>query len=351
MRITDKDRKKKKQSLPTKASEKKSVKPKTTKKEVVAPAKKTKKVAAKTPQKPVKNNDISHKTVKAHKSEVTRPKTPAKVEKSGGGSPADASKSNELPDISHLTMRQQLFVDEYLVDFNAYRAALRAGYTPASADTHACELLKHPLLKPHIDAGKADMRERTRPTRDRVLADIEIAANADINDIAQFRRHCCRHCWGIDHLYQYTPAEYEKSQELHEIRRFQILHDSKYDIGAFKAHSGDWYKKNREPNEECPECHGEGKSEVFFNDTRHLSRAGIIMYAGAEVGKDGIKVKSESKKSYIEMLAKHHKIFEDKVGGDNHFHFDAAELEARFMEKMQASRTRMSGVKKDRTGG
>ena len=42
---------------------------------------------------------------------------------SGGGS-----------DMRDLTDKQERFVDEYLVDLNATQAAIRAGYSPHSAD-------------------------------------------------------------------------------------------------------------------------------------------------------------------------------------------------------------------------
>lgn len=50
-----------------------------------------------------------------------------------------------------LTNKQSQFINEYLVDFNATQAAIRAGYSPTSAGVIAWELLKKPYLKNEID--------------------------------------------------------------------------------------------------------------------------------------------------------------------------------------------------------
>lgn len=41
-----------------------------------------------------------------------------------------------------LTQKQRLFVAEYLVDLNQKEAAIRAGYSPRTADAQASSLLK-----------------------------------------------------------------------------------------------------------------------------------------------------------------------------------------------------------------
>lgn len=43
-----------------------------------------------------------------------------------------------------LTPKQQLFVEEYLIDLNATQAAIRAGYSPNNADKIGSELLGKP---------------------------------------------------------------------------------------------------------------------------------------------------------------------------------------------------------------
>jgi phage terminase small subunit len=50
-----------------------------------------------------------------------------------------------------MNKRQRLFVNEYLVDFNATQAAIRAGYSERTAGQGGHELLKNPEVKAEID--------------------------------------------------------------------------------------------------------------------------------------------------------------------------------------------------------
>ena len=58
-----------------------------------------------------------------------------------------------------LTAKQQAFVDEYLVDFNATQAAIRAGYSVKDADKIGTVLLRNTRIKAVIDKV---MAERSR---------------------------------------------------------------------------------------------------------------------------------------------------------------------------------------------
>lgn len=66
-------------------------------------------------------------------------------------------------------MRQRRFAVEYLVDFNATRAARRAGYSPRTAYSQGSRLLKIVEVQGALGEGTADMRERARVTQEDVL--------------------------------------------------------------------------------------------------------------------------------------------------------------------------------------
>ena len=51
--------------------------------------------------------------------------------------------------INQLTIKQQLFCDEYLKDMNATRAALRAGYSAETAMNGS--LMRKPKIKAHLE--------------------------------------------------------------------------------------------------------------------------------------------------------------------------------------------------------
>lgn len=50
-----------------------------------------------------------------------------------------------------MTARQQRFADEYLLDCNATQAAIRAGYSPKTANEQGARLLANVNIKTYID--------------------------------------------------------------------------------------------------------------------------------------------------------------------------------------------------------
>ena len=61
--------------------------------------------------------------------------------------------------VAKLTLKQQTFVDEYLVDLNATQAAIRAGYSVKDADKIGTKLLRNTRIEAAIDKA---MAERSR---------------------------------------------------------------------------------------------------------------------------------------------------------------------------------------------
>ena len=59
-------------------------------------------------------------------------------------------------DPTKLNRRQSLFVDEYLIDFNASRAARAIGSTDTQAGRHGYALVHHPLVEAEI-ARRGDL--------------------------------------------------------------------------------------------------------------------------------------------------------------------------------------------------
>ena len=55
-----------------------------------------------------------------------------------------------------LSQKQQLFIEEYLIDLNGTQAAIRAGYNPNTARQIAAENLTKPYIRKAIDKAIAD---------------------------------------------------------------------------------------------------------------------------------------------------------------------------------------------------
>ncbi len=81
--------------------------------------------------------------------------------------------------------RQRRFADEYLVDLNAEKAAIRAGYSPRYARGNAHKLVANSCIAEYIRQRKADRIERTEITQDFVLAELKAIASVNATDYAR----------------------------------------------------------------------------------------------------------------------------------------------------------------------
>ena len=85
-----------------------------------------------------------------------------------------------------LTAKQQRFVDEYLIDLNATRAAMRAGFSPGSARSQGSRLRRVPHVAKAIQVAMDCRSRRTAISQDRVLEELAAIAFADIQDYLRF---------------------------------------------------------------------------------------------------------------------------------------------------------------------
>lgn len=214
---------------------------------------------------------------------------------------------------ANLTAKQKRFVDEYLVDLNATQAAIRAGYSKKTASSIGDENLRKPDIQEYLQARMSEREERTEITQDMVLQEFWNIAIADANDLVEFRRTCCRHCYGIDFKYQRTTAEMERDYDAYEKTLANARPAESAQIGEFDEKGSIGYDARLKPNSECPECFGEGVGSVFVKDTRYLSPAARALYAGAKQAKEGLEIKTNSKEKALEMVARHLGMFTDKV--------------------------------------
>jgi len=78
--------------------------------------------------------------------------------------------------------RRKRFVDEYLIDLNATHAAIRAGYSAASAGQRGSMLLKDPEVSEEIKIAQKNMQRRTQLFADRVVEEYARVAFSQITD-------------------------------------------------------------------------------------------------------------------------------------------------------------------------
>lgn len=82
-----------------------------------------------------------------------------------------------------MTNKQKRFCEEYLIDLNATQAAIRAGYSPRSANKIAAENMAKPGIRACIDKEMAERSKRTGVNADRVIRELARVAFVNAPDV------------------------------------------------------------------------------------------------------------------------------------------------------------------------
>lgn len=85
--------------------------------------------------------------------------------------------------MANLTPKQQRFVEEYLIDLNATQAAIRAGYSPRTANEQGAQNLAKLSVAEAIAEAQAEREERTKIDADYVLKRLVEIDQMDVLDI------------------------------------------------------------------------------------------------------------------------------------------------------------------------
>ncbi len=209
-----------------------------------------------------------------------------------------------------LNDKQKMFAQEYIIDFNATQAAIRAGYSKKTAGPQAGRLLKNVAIQAEIQESVRKRAERTGITADQVLKRWADLAYADPNELTSIIVGSCRFCHGHGHQYQWRDErEFEEQQE---------EYFSKSDKEREKQHApvmggGFGYKWRTQPHPDCPRCDGLGRSRAVIRDTTELSTAGKVLFAGVKETQNGIEVKMHDQMGALLNVAKHLGMFPTKV--------------------------------------
>jgi len=78
-----------------------------------------------------------------------------------------------------VTDKQLKFVEEYVIDFNATQAAIRAGYSEATAASAGYKLMNMPHIIILINEQKKELSVKLNITRESILNDLENIKNAN----------------------------------------------------------------------------------------------------------------------------------------------------------------------------
>lgn len=148
-----------------------------------------------------------------------------------------------------LTPKQKKFCDEYLIDFNATQAYMRAGYAVKDdtvAAQNASRLLRNAKVIKYIEQRKKARTKRIEVSQDKVIAELAKIAFANTTDYVQI------------------------------------------------------------------ETKGKSK-KVIVKDTNSLDDEQLAAISSIKEGSNGIEVKLHDKQKALELLARHLGMFNDKV--------------------------------------
>jgi phage terminase small subunit len=211
-----------------------------------------------------------------------------------------------------LSPRKLRFIQEYLIDLNGKQAAIRSGYGANRAEVTASELLADGKVSEAIKRAQDARAVESKITAKAVLDDLWMIAQADPREIVEHRRGCCRYCWGKGNRYQRTQAEMERDEESYVLATERDIEDGK-PVRDFDTKGGIGFNPKRLPNEDCPECFGDGVGETFVHDTRKLSKTAARLYAGMKQTKEGLEVKMHSQDDALVNVGRHLGLFTDKI--------------------------------------
>ena len=86
--------------------------------------------------------------------------------------------------MAKMTVKQQLFCDEYLIDLNATQAAIRAGYSEKTAAVIAAENLRKPYIKEYIEKRMAEKEATLIARQDEVLKYLTAVMRRELKEVA-----------------------------------------------------------------------------------------------------------------------------------------------------------------------
>lgn len=228
----------------------------------------------------------------------------------GKANPKDKNK------IGAMTDQMRAFAREYVIDHNAQAAAIRAGYAESNAASKGCHLLDRPDVRELVEKHMARAEANSGIKAERVLQEAWCILTADVNDLVEFRRRCCRHCYGIDFGYQRTVSEISRERAEYEREKRKAIAKDPNVAGVyedFDEKGGPGYDARRPPNPDCTECWGDGVGDAHFKATANLTPAARALYAGVKQTKEGFQMLTIDKMAAMEKLFKHLNLYEKEI--------------------------------------
>lgn len=198
--------------------------------------------------------------------------------------------------------KRRAFVREFVKDWNGSQAAIRAGYSTATAGVIAHELLNIPKIKAAIERRMEAAAAAAEVDTQLVMSELYGLAMADPRDLMKVEQDCCRYCYGIDYKYQWTMAQYKR-----EFNKSLADNELPPDLEG-----GVNFDPRLPPVEDCPECHGRGVERVAITPSAKLSRGAARLLASMKQTKEGIEIKTRDQDAALMAMGRVVGLFRDR---------------------------------------
>lgn len=120
------------------------------------------------------------------------------------------------------TTKQQRFIDEYLIDFNATQAAIRAGYSQDTAKQQGSRLLTNVDVRAAIDTAIRERSSRALLSQDAVLCGLlEEARHTGDGSSHSARVAAWAHIG--KHLGMFVDRVHATGQQVHGVTRIELV--------------------------------------------------------------------------------------------------------------------------------
>lgn len=180
---------------------------------------------------------------------------------------------------------------------------MRPDVTEGTANTQAWHLLREQQISDAVRVARRTIgADVLMEARDVVREWVDVAT-ANPADLMRVVHRACRHCHGAGFGYfwrdeeEYAAACQAALDAVKGTDAAPSIPDCSGGFG-FKA----WHTVNPD----CPECGGEGRRDVFLQDTDKLSAKTAKLFAGLVVRKDGgIEVKTRDQDAALRNLAQY----------------------------------------------
>lgn len=138
-----------------------------------------------------------------------------------------------------MTKKQKRFVEEYLIDLNATQAAIRAGYSPDTAQEQSSRLLSNVMIKTAVAKAMAERSKRTGINQDRVLQELARIGFARITDVldpatAKIKEDASEDDLACIQSIKIKPTEWGTEREIKMYDKKSALVDIGKHLGMFK---------------------------------------------------------------------------------------------------------------------